>query len=61
MYKIKINEIDGFPLNCPNCNHTRFTIDNSDGLICQNCGCWYDCDDEGELLYAYEKKPASLI
>lgn len=61
MYNIKINEVGGFPMNCPNCNYTRFTIDNAYGLIYEKCGCWFDCDDEGELLYAYENRPKSLI
>ena len=43
---------------CPVCVSGDCAISNIDGLVCQQCGAWFDRDDEtGELLWGYMMLP----
>ncbi len=39
---------------CPRCGSGDTIISNIDGYECDNCGCWFDRGELGELIYAYD-------
>ena len=48
---------DGLPNECPKCSSSDLIIDNVDGMECADCGCWFDVDDDGNVIWAYDNKP----
>lgn len=63
-HKLKTDE-NNHPVECPNlelCDTEMddpISISSVDGFECVNCGCWFDTDDEGNVLWAYGEAPNS--
>lgn len=57
--KLKIGD-DQLPAECPNCDSTDLCIDNVEGLECMECGCWFDAESDGTLIWARGSRPAEI-
>lgn len=57
--KVKIGE-DNLPAECPKCEGTDLCIDNVEGLECMECGCWFDTEEDGGVIWARASRPADL-
>lgn len=60
--KVKMEPYSGFRLaiECPRCSSDDLCIDNNEGLECMSCGCWFDTDQSGNVLWARDSRPADL-
>lgn len=63
--KLKTDE-NNHPVECPNqelCDSEMddpISISNIDGFECVDCGCWFDTDEAGNVLWAYDEVPNPL-
>lgn len=53
---VKIGD-DKLPSECPKCNGTDLCIDNVEGLECLECGCWFDAEPDGTVIWARSSRP----
>jgi len=45
------------PLECPKCGNEDLCIDNCEGMECMSCGCWFDCEPDGAVIWARSARP----
>lgn len=45
---------------CPRCGSTDLIICNDEGYECEECGAWFDTDDDGDLIFVYDSHPVSI-
>jgi len=45
------------PEECPKCGSEDLCIDNCEGMECMECGCWFDCDPCGTVIWARSARP----
>jgi len=57
--KIRIDNT-GWPTHCPKCNNDDLTISCIDGMVCEDCGCWFDCEEDGSPLFLYFAEPLPI-
>jgi len=57
--KVKIGK-DGTPDECPKCDSDDLCIDNVEGMECMKCGCWFDADTDGNIIWARTMRPMEL-
>lgn len=48
------------PKECPKCLSKDLCIDNCEGMECMDCGCWFDCDPDGTVIWARLVRPLEL-
>lgn len=48
------------PQECPRCDTADLCIDNVEGMECLSCGCWFETDTEGHVIWAYLNRPTEL-
>jgi len=58
--KVQIGE-DKLPSECPKCDGTDLCIDNVEGLECLECGCWFDTEPSGIVIWARAARPAEIL
>lgn len=59
--KLKVNmDATGFPMECPRCESDDLCIDNVEGMECMKCGCWFETEFDGSLLWARDARPQDL-
>ena len=46
---------------CPRCQNEDPTISSIDGYECDDCGCWFDRDEDGDLIFAYDHLPEIVL
>lgn len=46
---------------CPRCHDDDITISSIDGYTCDRCGAWWDADDDGNLIWAYDHLPEQIF
>jgi|GEM_PF-3167748 len=51
---------DKLPSECPKCSSEDLCIDNVEGLECMQCGCWFDSDPDGAIVWARASRPIEL-
>lgn len=56
---VKIGD-DGLAEACPKCDSTDLCIDNVEGLECMECGCWFDTEEDGTVIWARASRPADI-
>jgi hypothetical protein len=56
---VKIGD-DHLPEECPKCEGTDLSIDNVEGLECLECGCWFDTEENGQVIWARASRPADI-
>lgn len=56
---VKIGD-DKLPEECPKCDGTDLCIDNVEGLECLECGCWFDAESDGTVIWARSSRPAEI-
>jgi len=53
---------DDLPAECPNCDETdELCIDNVEGMECLECGCWFDAEPDGTIIWARRSRPVDLL
>ncbi len=58
--KTKVEMSDGTAAECPRCGSDDLTIDNVEGLECMECGCWFDTEPDGTVMWARADRPPDL-
>lgn len=58
--KTKVKMADDLPAECPKCESDDLCICNDDGMECMRCGCWFNAEDDGSLIWAYGSHPVSI-
>lgn len=48
------------PQECPRCDSDDLCIDNVEGMECMKCGCWFDTDPDGSIIWARATRPIDL-
>jgi hypothetical protein len=48
------------PKECPKCASKDLCIDNVEGMECMDCGCWFDTDSDGTVIWARLIRPVEL-
>lgn len=56
----KVKMADDLPCNCPRCDADDLCIDNDEGMECMECGCWFDTEPDGTVIWARNNRPADL-
>jgi len=51
---------DKLASECPQCEGTDLAIDNVEGLECLECGCWFDTEEDGLVIWARASRPIEL-
>lgn len=58
--KSKVRMEDDLPAECPKCESTDLCICNDNGMECIECGCWFDTEPDGAVVWAYGSHPERL-
>jgi hypothetical protein len=58
--KHKVIMLDGLPNECPSCEGTDLCIDNCEGMECMECGVWFDCAEDGTVLFMRANRPFDI-
>jgi hypothetical protein len=58
--KHRVKMADNLPTECPRCESDDLCIDNCEGMECMKCGCWFDTEPDGSLLWARDARPFDL-
>lgn len=58
-HKVKLDK-KGLPDECPRCESDDLCIDNVEGMECMKCGCWFDTETDGSILWARDARPMDL-
>ena len=55
-------KVDGeqIPTECPRCESDNLCICNDEGMECMECGCWFETEPDGSIIWAYASHPVSL-
>lgn len=48
------------PKECPKCESTDLCIDNAEGMECLTCGCWFDTEVNGTVIWARLNRSVEL-
>jgi hypothetical protein len=56
----KVRMADDLPAECPKCESDDLCIDNVEGMECMKCGCWFDTEPDGQLVWIRANRPADL-
>jgi transcription initiation factor TFIIIB Brf1 subunit/transcription initiation factor TFIIB len=48
------------PNECPNCGGDDLCIDNVEGIICEECGVWFDAQEDGTIEWVRASRPQEL-
>jgi hypothetical protein len=51
---------DDLPAECPSCSSDDLCIDNVEGMECMACGCWFDAEPDGTVIWARMSRPADM-
>lgn len=49
------------PTQCPKCEGEDLCIDNVDGYECLSCGCWFDIESNGRVIWARPERPMEMF
>lgn len=47
-------------MTCIRCKSENVTISHVDGYVCLDCNAWFDVDDDGDLVFAYDHLPSEI-
>jgi hypothetical protein len=60
--KTKVRMENELPAECPRCEAEteQLCIDNDEGMECLDCGCWFDAEPNGTIVFARHSRPVDL-